>query len=79
MGQTSERDHAQMSDAEQLNLTTKCVMSLHLPTENQNGVRLVRKPWSFKPLILGRVCHSRMLLAGIQVECGLDPRLKHSG
>ncbi len=34
---------------------------------------------SFKPLILGRVCHSRMLLAGIQAEFGLDPRLKHSG
>jgi hypothetical protein len=32
-----------------------------------------------KPLILGRVCHSCMLLAGIQVEFGLDPRLKHSG
>ena len=23
--------------------------------------------------------HSRMLLAGIQAESGLDPRLKHSG
>jgi hypothetical protein len=34
---------------------------------------------SFKPLILGRVCHSRMLLAGIQAEFELDPRLKHSG
>ena len=33
----------------------------------------------FKPLIFGRVCHSRMLLAGIQAEFGLDPRLKHSG
>ena len=79
MGQTFERDHTQVSDAEQLNLTTKCVMSLAPPTENQNGVRLVRKPRSFKPLILGRVCHSRMLLAGIQAEFGLDPRLKHSG
>jgi hypothetical protein len=28
---------------------------------------------SFKPLILGRVCHSRMLLAGIQAEYGLEP------
>ena len=34
---------------------------------------------SFNPLILGRVRHSRMLLAGIQAEFGLDPRLKHSG
>src|SRR5215510_5944938 len=24
-------------------------------------------------------CHSRMLLAGIQAEFGLDPRSKHSG
>jgi rhodanese-related sulfurtransferase len=29
--------------------------------------------------ILGWVRHSRMLLAGIQAESGLDPRLKHSG
>jgi hypothetical protein len=29
--------------------------------------------------ILRRVRHSRMLLAGIQAEFGLDPRLKHSG
>ena len=28
---------------------------------------------------LRRVRHSRMLLAGIQAESGLDPRLKHSG
>ncbi len=28
---------------------------------------------------LGRVCHSRILLAGIQPEFGLDPRLRHSG
>ena len=34
---------------------------------------------SFNPLILRRVRHSRMLLAGIQAEFGLDPRLKHSG
>src|SRR3990172_9951095 len=26
-----------------------------------------------------KVCHSRMLLAGIQANLGLDPRLKHSG
>ena len=26
-----------------------------------------------------QVRHSRMLLAGIQAESGLDPRLKHSG
>jgi hypothetical protein len=32
-----------------------------------------------QPLILRRVSHSRMLLAGIQAEFGLDPRLKHSG
>ena len=32
-----------------------------------------------QPLILRRVRHSRMLLAGIQAEFGLDPRLKHSG
>jgi hypothetical protein len=32
-----------------------------------------------QPLVLRRVRHSRMLLAGIQVEFGLDPRLKHSG
>jgi hypothetical protein len=32
-----------------------------------------------QPLILRRVRHSRMLLAGIQAEVGLDPRLKHSG
>jgi hypothetical protein len=41
------------------------------PTENQNGVRL--------QALIGRVCHSRMFLAGIQAEFGLDPRLKHSG
>gem|GEM_PF-4675750 len=29
--------------------------------------------------VLRRVRHSRMLLAGIQTEFGLDPRLKHSG
>jgi hypothetical protein len=29
--------------------------------------------------VLRRVRHSRMLLAGIQAESGLDPRLKHSG
>jgi hypothetical protein len=28
---------------------------------------------------LRRVRHSRMFLAGIQAEFGLDPRLKHSG
>jgi hypothetical protein len=33
----------------------------------------------FQPLILRRVRHSRMLLAGIQAKFGLDPRLKHSG
>jgi hypothetical protein len=32
-----------------------------------------------QPLILRRVRHSRMLLAGIQAKFGLDPRLKHSG
>ena len=32
-----------------------------------------------QPLVLRRVRHSRMLLAGIQAEFGLDPRLKHSG
>ena len=32
-----------------------------------------------QPVILRRVRHSRMLLAGIQAEFGLDPRLKHSG
>jgi hypothetical protein len=30
-------------------------------------------------LILRRVRHFRMLLAGIQAEFELDPRLKHSG
>jgi hypothetical protein len=30
-------------------------------------------------LSLRLVRHSRMLLAGIQAEFGLDPRLKHSG
>jgi hypothetical protein len=29
--------------------------------------------------VLRRVRHSRMLLAGIRAESGLDPRLKHSG
>jgi RNase adaptor protein for sRNA GlmZ degradation len=29
--------------------------------------------------VLRRIRHSRMLLAGIQAESGLDPRLKHSG
>jgi hypothetical protein len=29
--------------------------------------------------VLPRVRHSRMFLAGIQAESGLDPRLKHSG
>jgi hypothetical protein len=28
---------------------------------------------------IARVRHSRMLLAGIQANFGLDPRLKHSG
>jgi hypothetical protein len=32
-----------------------------------------------QPLVLGRVRHSRMLLAGIQAEFGPDRRLKHSG
>jgi hypothetical protein len=53
-------------------LTTKCDMSLRSPAENENGI-------SFKSLIFRRVRHSRMLLAGIQAESGLDPRLKHSG
>ena len=30
-------------------------------------------------VVLPPVRHSRMLLAGIQAESGLDPRLKHSG
>ena len=34
---------------------------------------------SLNPLIHRRVRHSRMLLAGIQADFGLDPRLKHSG
>ena len=48
-------------------------MSLRSPTENENGPRAAPDP------ILGRVRHSRMPLAGIQAEFGLDPRLKHSG
>jgi hypothetical protein len=43
----------------------KCVMSVDSPTEEKWSM-------SFKPLILERLCHSRMLLAGIQVEFGLD-------
>jgi hypothetical protein len=34
---------------------------------------------SFNPEFSNEIRHSRMLLAGIQVEFGLDPRLKHSG
>jgi hypothetical protein len=44
-------------------------MNLHLSTENQNGGR----PSSASSRT------SRMLLAGIQAEFGLDPRLKNSG
>jgi hypothetical protein len=46
-------------------------MSLRSPTENEMEYVLAA--------ILGQVCHSRMLLAGIQAEFGPDPRLKHSG
>jgi len=45
------------------------VMSLHSPTQNQNSSGLNSRT----------SCHSRMLVAGIQEEFGLDPRLKHSG
>ena len=47
-------------------------MILRSPTENELAYVL-------QPLILRRVRHSRTLLAGIQAEFGLDPRLKHSG
>jgi hypothetical protein len=40
----------------------------------------MKKEHVFDPTaVLRRVRHSRMLLAGIQAESGLDPRLKHSG
>jgi hypothetical protein len=47
-------------------------MSLRSPPENETEAC---------PSIsnLRGVRHSRMLLAGIQAEFGLDPRLKHSG
>jgi hypothetical protein len=41
--------------------------------------RECKMEYILQPLILRRVRHSRMLLAGIQAEFGLDPRLKHSG
>jgi hypothetical protein len=39
----------------------------------------MKMEYVLQSLILRRVRHSRMLLAGIQAEFGLDPRLKHSG
>jgi hypothetical protein len=50
-------------------------MNLRSDTENENR-RLSFDP---KPHFLQRVRHSRMFLAGIQAEFGLDPRLRHSG
>ena len=48
-------------------------MILRSPTENENGACLRPQPqFSDKSVIC-------MLLAGIQAESGLDPRLKHSG
>jgi hypothetical protein len=47
-------------------------MILRSPTDNENGFSSLTSV--FRP-----VGHSRMLLAGIQAESGLDPRLKHSG
>ena len=45
-------------------------MNSHSPGEDENGVRSI--------FVILRVRHSRMFLAGIQAEFGLDPRLKHS-
>jgi hypothetical protein len=47
-------------------------MNLRSPTENE-------KEYFLRISTSARVRHSRMLLAGIQAEFGLDPRLKHSG
>ena len=49
-------------------------MTLRSPTENEN-----RDLLRFLTSIFRALRHSRMLLAGIQAEFGLDPRLKHSG
>ena len=50
-------------------------MILRTPTENENG----RISFDPQTQLFQRVRHSRVLLAGIQAEFGLDPRLKHSG
>jgi len=47
-------------------------MSLRSLTQNEKGHAL----WKYDA---PGICHSRTLLAGIQAEFGLDPRLKHSG
>jgi hypothetical protein len=39
----------------------------------------MKMKYVLQPRNLRRVRHSRMPLAGIQAEFGLDPRLKHSG
>jgi hypothetical protein len=49
-------------------------MTLRSPAEDEDGVRHSTATSDFSD-----VRHSRMLLAGIQAESGLDPRLKHSG
>jgi hypothetical protein len=50
-------------------------MILRSPAEDENG-RILFDP---QTTISEEVRHSRMLLAGIQVEFGLDPRLRRSG
>jgi hypothetical protein len=52
----------------------KCVMSLHSPPQRIK-MKYVLQDRSFSD----ESVISRMLLAGIQAESGLDPRLKHSG
>lgn len=47
-------------------------MSLRSLTQNEKGHAL----WNYDA---PEICHSRTLLAGMQAEFGLDPRLKHSG
>jgi hypothetical protein len=50
-------------------------MTLRSPALDEDGVRHS----TANPRILRRVRHSRMLLAGIQAEFGLDPRIKTFG
>jgi hypothetical protein len=47
-------------------------MIFRSPTENENLLR-------FLTSIFRALCHSRMLLAGIQAEFGLDPPTKAFG